>query len=264
MKRRNVARFSLLLCCALLGGATWMASRDNVHGLSRDEAAAAARAAKPLASLNDKARAAKGGNEAAVRGLADEVFNQFELGSAPAGLADAVKDRLVRAEVNYRAGHGKGISDAAAARMVNRLAHEIGAPAFARTNVFELRRLKTGLLPYTSDFQSRPAGGVVGRRDANEPSMSPLEATYFAALMIQQKRFNPEYQLSQEEWVSLHGGKRNARSNGKFHDKMKERQTDNAREAELQKAFENGLSKKSVVQLLELPAALLDTLGVER
>jgi hypothetical protein len=149
-------------------------------------------------------------------------------------------------------------------RMVNRLVHEVGAPAFARTNVFELRRLKTGLLPYTSDFQSRVAGGVVGRKDANEPSMSPLEATYFATLMVQQKRFNPEYQLAQDEWVNLHGGKRSAKSNGKFHDRMKERQNDGTREAELQKAFENGLSKKSVVELLELPATLLDTLGVAR
>jgi hypothetical protein len=264
MKRRNVARFSLLLCCALLGGATWMASRNNVHGLSRDEAAAEARAAKPLAGLNEKARLAKGGDAAAVRVLADEVVNQFEMGSAPAGLADSIKDRLVRAEVNYRAGHGKGISDAAAVRMVNRLAHEIGAPAFAKTNVFELRRMKMGLLPYTSDFQSRPAGGVVGRKDANEASMSPLEATYFAALMIQQKRYNPEYQLTHDEWVSLHGGKRNGKSNAKFQDKIKERKDDKARAGELQNAFENGLSKKSVSELLELPAALLDTLGVER
>lgn len=241
-----------------------MASKNNVHGLSRDEAAAAARAAKPLAGLNDKARAAKSGDEAAVRGLADEVFNQVEMGSAPAGLADAVKDRLVRAEINYRAGHGKGISDAAAVRMVNRLAHEVGAPAFARTDVFELRRLKAGLLPYTSDLQSRPAGNAVGHKDANEPSMSPLEATYFAALLVQQKRYNPEYQLTHDEWVTLHGSKRNAKSNAKFQDKIKERKGDATRDVEIQKAFEDGLSKKSVGDLLELPASLLDTLGVER
>ena len=264
MKRRNVARFSLLLCCALLGGATWMASRNNVHGLSRDEANAAAQAAKPLAGLNEKARLAKGGDAASVRVLADEVFNQFEMGSAPAGLADSIKDRLVRAEVSFRAGSGKGISDAAAVRMVNRLAHEIGAPAFAKTNVFELRRLKTGLLPYTSDLQSRTASDKAGRKDPNEPSMSPLEATYFAALLVEQKRYNPEYQLTHDEWVNLHGGKRSGKSNAKFQDKIKENKGNNARAGELQQAFENGLSKKSVSELLELPATLLDTLGVQR
>ena len=241
-----------------------MASKNNVHGLSRDEAAAAARAAKPLAGLNDKARAAKNGDEAAVRGLADEIFNQFELGSAPAGLADSIKDRLVRAEVNYRAGGGKGISDAAAVRMVNRLAHEVGAPAFARADVFELRRLKTGLLPYTSDLQSRAADGGVGHKDANEPSMSPLEGAYFAMLLVQQKRFNPEYQLTHDEWVALHGGKRSGKSNAKFQDKIKERKGDATRDVEMKKAFEDGLAKKSVGELLELPATLLDTLGVER
>jgi len=261
MRRSNLMRFSLLLCCALIGGAVWVASKNNVHGLSREEAAAAAREAMPLAGLNEKARAAKSGDEAAVLALADEVFNQFDLGSAPAGLTDAVKDRLVRAEVNYRAGRGKGISDAAAVRMVNRLAHEIGAPAFARTDVFELRRLKMGLLPYTSDLQSRPAAG---QRDANEPSMSPLEGTYFAGLLVQQKRFNHEYQLTRDEWVALHGGKRNGKANGRFHDKIKERRGDSARSEAMQSAFETGLSKKGVGELLGLPEALLDTLGVER
>lgn len=264
MKRRNVAGFSLVLCCALAGGATWIASINTVHGLSREEAAAAARASKPLAGLNDKARAAKGGDEAAVRALADEIFSQFNTEHAPAGLADAMKERVVRAELNYRAGRGKGISDANAIRMVNRLAHEVGAPAFAHTDVFELRRLKAGLLPYTSDLQSRAAGSGAGRRNPNEPSMSPLEATYFAVLLVQQKRFNPEFQLTHDEWVELHGGKRKSKADAKFHDKMRERQDDAARTEEMQKAFEDGLSKKSVAELLELPAALLDTLGVER
>jgi hypothetical protein len=264
MKRRNVVAFSLLLCCALLAGATWLASKNIVHGLSKAEADAAARASRPLAGLNDKARAAKSGDEAAVRGLADEIFSQFKVDNAPAGLTDSVKDRLVRAEVNYRAGRGKAISDAQVVGMVNRLAHEVGAPAFARTDVFELRRLKTGLLPYTSDLQSHAVGNAVGRKDPKEPSMSPLEAVYFAGLLVQQKRFNAAYQLTHDEWVALHGGKRNGKSNGKFQDKIKERQNDATRTAELQKAFEDGLAKKSVSELLELPATLLDTLGVER
>lgn len=264
MKRRNVVAFSLLLCCALLGGATWVASKNTVHGLSKAEAAAATRASGPLAALNDKARAAKSGDEAAVRGLADEIFSQFSVGNAPAGLTDSVKDRLVRAEVNYRAGRGKGISDAQVVGMVNRLAHEVGAPAFARTDVFELRRLKTGLLPYTSDLQSHALGNAVGRKDPKEPSMSPLEAAYFAGLLVQQKRFNAGYQLTHDEWVALHGGKRNGKANAKFQDKIKERQNDDTRTAELQKAFGDGLAKKSVSELLELPATLLDTLGVER
>lgn len=260
MKRRNVAGFSFVLCCALVGGATWVTSTNSVHGLSREEAAAAARASNPLAGLNDKARAAKGGDEAAVRALADEIFSQFNSENAPAGLADAMKERVVRAELNYRAGRGKGISEANAVRMVNRLAHEIGAPAFARSDVFELRRLRAGLLPYTSDLQSR-AGA---RKSPGEPSMSPLEATYFAFLLVQQKRSNPEFQLTRDEWVELHGGKRKGKANAKFHEKIKERRDDAARTVEMQKAFEDGLSKKSVAQLLELPATLLDTLGVER
>jgi hypothetical protein len=264
MKRRNVMGFSFVLCCALIGGATWIASTNSVHGLSREEAAADARASKPLAGLNDKARAAKGGDEAAVRALADEIFGQFNTENAPAGLADAMKDRVVRAELNYRAGRGKGISEADAVRMVNRLAHEIGAPAFARSDVFELRRLRAGLLPYTSDLQSRAAEGPAGRKNPHEPSMSPLEATYFAVLLVQQKRFNPEFQLTHDEWVELHGGKRKNKANAKFHDKIRERRDDATRTEEMQKAFEDGLSKKSVAQLLELPAALLDTLGVQR
>ena len=267
MKRtRVIAALSLLLCCALLGGATWFASMQTAHGTSQEEASAAARASKPLAQLNEKARAAKSGDEAAIRSLADEIFSQFSADQAPAGLADAIKDRLVRAEVNYRAGRGKGISDANAVQMVNRLAHEVGAPAFARTDVFEFRRLKMGLLPYTSNLQSRSADGV-GRKNPNEATMSPLEAAYFAVLLVQQKQGNPEYQLTHDEWVGLHSngnGKGRGQSNAKFRDKIRERQDSTVRSDELRRAFETGLTAKSPMQILELPAELLDTLGVDR
>jgi hypothetical protein len=223
-----------------------------------------ARPAKPLARLNEKARAAKTGDEAAIRELADEVLGQVNADRAPAGLADAIKERLVSAEVRYRAGSGKAISDAKIVRMVNRLAREIGAPAFARTDVFELRRMKLGLLPFTSDLQTRAVGGPPGRRNPRELTMSPLEATYFALALVQQKLNNPEYQLTQDEWVNLHGGKRKSDSHGKFREKMKERLDDAGRTRELQRAFADGLTAKSPLQLLELPATLLDSLGVQR
>lgn len=264
MTGRKLTALSLTLCCTILGGATFITSMQTVRGGAQTGAGAAAQPSRPLARLNEKARAARSGDEAAVRELADEVLGQLNADQAPAGLADAIRERLVSAEMRYRAGNGKAISDAKIVRMVNRLAREVGAPAFARTDVFELRRMKTGLLPFTSDLQTREVGGPSGRRNPRELTMAPLEATYFALALVQQKLHNPEYQMTQDEWVQLHGGKRKSDSTGKFREKMKERRNDSNRTRELQKAFADGLAAKSPLQLLELPATLLDSLGVER
>ena len=219
MNKRNMAVISMFLFCALAGGAIWVnsnsAARTQAEERSGEQSfSVQATPSNPLGQLNEKSQAAKKGGETEIRALADEIFTMHQLDEAPAGLGDSMKESLVRAEINYHTGKGQdGISDASIVRAVNYLALKVGAPPFARTNVFELRRLKTAMLPYTPDLQSRShatdAGMGIDKKTINNPktpTMSPLEATVFMLSLIQQKRFNVEYQLTQEEFVAVHGG----------------------------------------------------------
>jgi hypothetical protein len=262
MKSYKTVALPVLLGC-VLSGALWSISNSPVRGQSQSSAHDA-QSLNPLIRLNEKARAAENGSEAAIRELADEIFSIFNFDQAPAGMDDAIKERLVRAEINYRNGHGQGIAEANIVRMVNLLAAKLGAPAYTRTNAFEVRRLQLGVLPYLPNLlaQSRakdkPHGAPINA------TLSPLEATYVAASLIQQKRYNAEYQLTQTEWVALHGGKRKDKANEKFHEQMKDRRKDSSRTDEVERAIAQGFTAMSPAEILNLPQKLLDTLGVER
>jgi len=275
MNKRNMA-VSMFLFSAFLGGAIWINS-DSAARTQAEEPQGKqsfpeqAKTTIPLSNLNEKSRAAKKGSETEVRALADEIFTMHQLDEAPAGLSDLMKESLVQAEINYRNGKGQdGISDASVVRAVNYLAFKVGAPPFARTNVFELRRLKAAMLPYTPDLQSRShvngAGIMVDKKSINNPhtpTMSPLEATVFMLSLIQQKRFNAEYQLTQEEFVALHGGKRQAASERLFQGEMQFRRGDLSRGTELEQSVRKHTSTMTAFELANLPGDLMYVLGIK-
>jgi uncharacterized membrane protein len=276
MKKRNLAMISVFLFSALAGGAIWVNSNSVARtqaeeGNAEQSFPVQAKPTIPLVHLNEKSRAAKKGGETDIRALADEIFTMHQLDEAPAGLGDSMKESLVRAEINYRTGKGQdGVSDASIVRAVNYLALKVGAPAFARTNVFELRRLKAAMLPYTPDLQSRShvtdGGMVMDRKTINNPktpTMSPLEATVFMLSLIQQKRFNAEYQLTQEEFVALHGGKRQATSEKLFRGEMQFRQGDLSRGTELEQSVRKRTSTMTALELVNLPHELMYVLGIK-
>jgi hypothetical protein len=172
---------------------------------------------------------------------------------------DAIKERLVRAEINYRQGsHKVDPSEFRVVHVINRLADRLGAPAYARTNVFEVRRLRTDLLPYTSDLQTGDMADALGA------PMSPLEAFFFAVSLFQQKRYNVDFQLTNDEWTALHGGARAGGGNGQFRGEMDARRSDTSRGDEIEQAIDKGFAEMSAAEMLSLPEQLLDTLGVER
>lgn len=268
MNRHKTLALSLLLVCALGSWVMWVNSNSLVRGQSQPPLRGDNQVVNPFARLDDKARAAKGGGETQVRELTDEILSSSNLDQAPAGMADAIKARLVRAEVNYRNGRSKAISEFDVIRMVNMVAQKTGAPDFAKTNVFEVRRLQLGILPFVPNLLARTRDGLENdgrpRGAAVNSAMSPLEATFVATLLLQQKRHNAEYQLTHDEWVALHGSKRKGASNEKFQEQMKAHRKNSNRTDELDRAMARGLTAMSPVQLLSLPEELLDRLGVER
>jgi hypothetical protein len=261
MKRQNLTVLLLLVLCGGGLGVFWFSLETPARG---ETEVARNQAHNPLLRINEKAKLARGSNEDEVRAVADEVFSTFNFDQAPAGMDDAIKARLVRAEINYRMGHGKGsASEFRVVHMVNLLAHRLGAPAYVRTNAFEVRRLRMDLLPYTSDLQSS-----LSRNDEKGPKklgdlMSPLEAFFIAMSLVQQKRYNAEFQLTNKEWIALHGGKRTAKANQAFLDVMKNRRSDSSRADEVERAVRRGFTAMTPYQMLSLPDELLNTLGIE-
>jgi hypothetical protein len=94
--------------------------------------------------------------------------------------------------------------------------------------------------------------------------MSPLEATVFMVSLVQQKQFNSEYQLTNEEFVALHGGKRQANSDQLFRGEMQSRRSDLSRSNELEKMVEKHAAEMSLVQIVNLPQELMYVLGIQQ
>lgn len=154
--------------------------------------------AQRLAALDSKARSAKSGDLAAVTSLTDEVLNYF-------GTPETVwtfspfKDRMIRAETDYRNKRFKGISEEKVAHLLNKLAKDLDAPDYAYVNSRQIRFLRGRLLTalpslITTTIDSR-------KRVSIDPEMSPLEAVAMTHLIITQKLSNVSFQVPPEEWM---------------------------------------------------------------
>lgn len=198
----------------------------------------------------------------------------------PAVAFDAIKDRLVRAEVEYRTRNGKqkAIDERDVVRMVNNLADTLQLPDYAKTNTLQVRHLRMGVWPRLKDFirqedakeRAKP-NAHIGLRTTTK--MSPLEATYLAMLMLQQKANNAAYQITPNEerrfaynlklerWTAHRNGKDLESQNLP---RLKAQGEDNPKAGEIREAVSRGLTSLTSAQLGSLPNNLLDTLGIQR
>jgi hypothetical protein len=269
MSQRKKVVFLSLVVCALVAGAIWLGGRSSAE--SQPAPAQGDAALTPLERLNAKARAARSHDETAVRELVDESFNVVALNNGPAGMADAIKERLTRAEMNWRKGATRGVSDADVERTVNHLADRFNAPEYARTNRYEVRLLHTALLPYLPDFIGRDNSGAPAQRSVgssiNHERMSPLEAAFVTAMLLTQKQTNPFYQLTHDElvsrWKELHSKAKRDQA-GKKEDAAAKQREQARRHNAVVAAINNGAAALSPAQLLSLPADVLNDLGIEQ
>ena len=149
--------------------------------------------------LNAKARLARDGDEKAVRELTDEVFNQFGT-PITATLADSYKDRLVRAEIAYRKQGKQGVSERELAAALNDTGKELGLPDYAEVSESQVRYLRFKLvsaLPGIVGQTTEPQRG----KSALHTEMSPVEAIAMTHLIVIQKLWNPDFQMTRAEWA---------------------------------------------------------------
>ncbi|HYP52667.1 MAG TPA: hypothetical protein VEQ42_03960 [Pyrinomonadaceae bacterium] len=191
------------------GACAWLAygtlARDAAHALGQQEWET---------MLDERAAAASGGDERAVRELVETFFRGPELRGVPSLLAGPFKERLIRAEAKFRRGQGTGVSEESVVRVVEELARKFDAPEYALAETDEVRALRlslSSLVPRLVVRQPLPAGAeprpfwFVTKAPAFDvpASMSPVEAAYITLMMLTQKQINETYMLTKDERADI-------------------------------------------------------------
>src|SRR4030095_4106341 len=156
---------------------------------------------QPYALVNEKAGAVKGADERAIRELADAVLVLSIGDGVPSVFVSPYKERLIRAELNYRKGQKDGIPEANTVRVIDELARELSAPEYAKTDedqVHETRLAISSLMPHFIVQQPLQSGeeSSTGAPYTVDPTMSPLEAVYVTRFLIMQKEINESYLIT--------------------------------------------------------------------
>ena len=146
----------------------------------------------------------KTGDEAAIRELAELVWSITTNNKTPAEIAQPLKERLVRAEIDYRNGKSEGIPESKVVDVVNYLAKEFDAPVYAQAELDEVKTLRAGqAYPLFHSLAPNLAAMSEAERKAVplqiNSSMSPIEAAYFTLTLVFQKELNPCNQLTADE-----------------------------------------------------------------
>jgi hypothetical protein len=275
MVKRFVLSLTLLLTGALAAGVAWHSTRT--HAQDQPPAASTDGGANSVTddSINDKAKKAHGGDERAVRELADEVFNTPYFAEVPETIRQAIKERVLRHEADYRKGK-KGVKEEQVVQTVNGLADKFELPEYAKTSPLQVRVLRARLKGGYPDFiapdtdpQNRGLKKKVGARLKAE--MSPLEAVFTTAVLVQQKLLNEDFQLGPGEYSDyLH-----KKELEKWHAAREGHQGDHGHKHQLgfvekskYRELREGIGRKAKqmnpADLLSLPDQTLDALGIKR
>lgn len=256
MKRKMLYVVCLSLIAILGIGLFWLSQNEVAEAQTNSETP------HPLAAINQKAKDARTGDQTAAEDLVDEMIRVAAFETELDGFTtDGVKERVAKAESRYRQGLTTGIPAVNIAQTINGLAYNLNLPKYAKTNVNEVTRLRMMLLPnfpqiITRNTESKQAATVGAKLDSN---MSPAEGFFVLMMMFQQKLYNPEYQLTSSERLSLWNELHNHRPGQATSSNLPENRDDEMRVA-LQSAGES----MSVSEALNLSDLTLNTLGIEQ
>lgn len=208
----------LLLFIALGSGAVWVSAKSPAPDQLQSGSPKIKQGTSPFARLNEIAGAAKADDKASVRALVDEIFTTVELPSLPSGALDDVKDRLVRAQINYLSGKQNGISQPNIVCTAVMIADKLQAPAYARTSEYEVKLLRASMLSLLPNLIARERPGDAESTEQIgsplNPMLSPVEAAFLTLTLLQQKQTNPDYQLTYDERVAQWAAKYSASPSG--------------------------------------------------
>lgn len=284
ISKRTKISLVLFFVAGFTCAALWLVRSPTAHGITRSASQDDGQMVEPRAKLGRKAKATRGADPIAVRDLTDEAFNAFALPEVPVFTQEGMKERLVRAELNYRKGADKGISEVQVARTVNELANKLQIPDYAKVSPAMVRLARVGLMLELPHFiaQDAPAGKKRKKIGSSiNPFMSPLEATSVTLFLLQQKMLNDAFQVPHKEFfANVHEkqlqkwGEWRAKKDGgaqPISDGQAQRQSDhkmrvvsNSKTDNARRAARRAAEAMSPDALLNLADSSLDTLGIKR
>ena len=133
--------------------------------------------------------------------VANAVFAVSHALQIPKSVQDLLSYRFQSAEDSYWRNESGGVQEHDLVQAFNSLVAKLKLPAFAETNADQIRMLRLQLAVGSPAFMGRnitKPGMRVG--DAIDSAMSPLQALHLVLCLIDQKFYNPVYQVTAEEW----------------------------------------------------------------
>jgi hypothetical protein len=279
--KRTKVSLVLFFLVGLTCAALWLARSPSVQGRAPSVTQADAQSVHPFTGLDRKAKAAKGADAVAIRDLTEDAFTTFAPTEMPSFTQEAMKDRVARAEVNYRIGADKGIPEFKVAKTVNELADKLEIPDYAKVSPAMVRIVRLGLMMELPNFIAQdPPGDKEHKKKLGSsinPFMSPLEATAVTMFLLQQKLLNEAFQVSHkeffanlhekqlqkwEEWRAQKNGTAQPTAEGQPAQKL--RVVSNSKRDNARRAAKRAAEAMSPDALLNLADSSLDTLGIKR
>jgi hypothetical protein len=141
-----------------------------------------------LRCIDRNAQIAENGNALAIRNLTETVIEFSQVGRVTDAFLEPFKERIVRAELAFRAGSRNGIKEEDIVRAINNVETKLGAPLFARAYIDEVKFLREDLrasIPH-----------LIKNKDTE---ISPIESVYLLDLLAYQKMINEKFLLTEEE-----------------------------------------------------------------
>jgi len=137
-----------------------------------------------------------------VRALVDEILDYpHSFGEIPQVMNTIIKERLTKAEMNFKLGLSPGVEATDIVRIVNTLADKFQLPDYARTTPHQVEVLCFGAEISMPTFMGLPSAQPVDETArADSRKLSPAQATYLLLALINAKQLSPDYQLPPDEW----------------------------------------------------------------
>lgn len=261
---RNHTKFLVLLLalCIIAIGVGWRSVNSPVATASSNSGA-------PMTDkIEEKARKAKGHDEAAIRELTDEVFANFDV-EIPPELGDGMKERLVRAETKYRK-TGKGLRESHIAQTINELADKFAAPDYAKTSPLQVRVMRVQLMREYPNFiaqETREKKKGLRKKvgDSINPEVSPLEGIYITSVLIWQKMLNEDWQQNPPQWAAtLHRKRFGEPNSSDTKPRIIGSSFNTIKKREMADVVARAMEKLNITDAKHLVDTSLDTLGIER
>src|SRR5258708_4594260 len=159
-----------IISLSVFGSLTiWLTTHWLVRGQSRQNTPSYL--PQPYSRVNEKAGAVKGADERAIRELADAVLLLTIGDRVPSIFVSPYKERLIRAELNYRRGQKAGIPEANTVRVIDELVRELSAPEYAKTD--EDQYSPRTAYPNGEPLQAFTAIGTVVTGDVYQVQVTP-------------------------------------------------------------------------------------------